>query len=324
MRNLHTQYNSLDYTLMNKISTIFIGTSYEGVSSLDELAASPDFSVSAVLTQPDKPAGRKQKLTPSPIKQAALSHTIPIHTTSEEDIYRKILKEYAPELAVTIAFGDFIPGFFLEALTYTCINVHYSLLPQLRGAVPVQMAILQDLPETGVTIQIMEEKMDTGPILAQARVPISSDETTPSLKEKLIPTGEKLLMDTLPRWIDGSITPNQQDDSHATYCYMSDISKENARIVWDRMDAAHIERMVRAFLPWPVAWTTLPDGKRLKIFKASVVPVKSAEPPGQYIKETKSLIFAAKDRERGLEVHEGQIEGKRKMTGSEIRNGLKG
>lgn len=189
------------------------------------------------------------------------------------------------------------------------------------------MAILQGLPETGVTIQVMEKEMDTGPILAQAKISILPDETTPSLKEKLIPTGKTLLKDTLPLWISGSITPQQQDNTLATYCYMNDISKEKAEILWDRMDAAHIERMVRAFLPWPVAWTTLPGGKRLKIFQASIVPMeftKSQESPGEYIKETRSLIFATKNKKKGLEVHEGQIEGKNKMTGVEIRNGLKG
>jgi methionyl-tRNA formyltransferase len=308
---------------MKNISTIFVGTSYEGVSSLESLVASDTFSVSAVITQPDKPAGRKQTLTPSPIKEAALAHELPVHTTEEDNIYETVVDTYSPDLAVTIAFGDFLPETFLNALPHKCLNVHYSLLPILRGAVPVQMAILQGHRKTGVSIQIMEKTMDTGPILAQKEVPITSRETTPSLKEKLIPEGKALLMETLPKWVEERIPEQEQNHAQATYCYMSDISKDSAEIDWKSMEPDHIERMVRAFLPWPVVWTTLPNGKRLKIFESKLKKIPSDIPVGKTVPSTRNLTFSTKSPGTGLEVLEGQVEGKTRMSGEQIQNGLK-
>ena len=216
---------------MNNISTIFIGTSFEGVSSLKSLIDSDTFTVSAVITQPDRPSGRKQTPTPSPVKETALEHNISVHTTEEDDLYDRVLELYNPDIAVTIAFGDFLPSTFTNTLPHKCINVHYSLLPKLRGAVPVQMAILQGHIKTGVTVQVMEETMDTGPILAQREIPIKPDETTLSLKDRLIPAGKAVLMETLPKWVEGRIPEQDQNHAQATYCYMSDISKDKAEIV---------------------------------------------------------------------------------------------
>ena len=204
---------------MKQIPTVFIGTSNEGVSSLKALADHPGYDLRAVLTQPDKPVGRKQELQPAPVKEAAQKLNLNVHTSDEPDnIYSRIVRKYQPEFAVVIAFGDFLPKSFLDSLKHSCINVHYSLLPVLRGAVPVQKAILEGHEKIGVTIQIMEESMDTGPLLAQKAIPIKPNDTTSTLKEQLIPLGKELLMKTLPKWSTGSIPPMDSAPSNATKC----------------------------------------------------------------------------------------------------------
>lgn len=304
--------------------TIFIGTSQEGTSSLIALHADPLFDVCGVITQPDKPTGRKKVLIPTPIKQTAENLEITVHTpdSSEDPIYEQILEEYNPELAITIAFGQFIPKSFLEFPTHRCLNVHYSLLPVLRGAVPVQKAILEGHEKTGVTVQIMEETMDTGPTLAQKTIKIEKRETTPTLKDKLITTGKDLLMETLPKWISGKITPKEQDPSEATYCYMNDISKENAYIDWKTTSPVRIDRMVRALLPWPVAWTTLQNGKRLKIFEAELAEEKHTYTPGTIIESSDRLLFATNNPNLVLNITSAQLEGKERMPGDVLKRGL--
>lgn len=308
---------------MKQITTLFIGTSNEGLTTLEALHAHKGFTVPAVITQPDRPAGRKQELQPTPVKEKALKLGIEVLTPDEEDVYKKALKAYNPDLAITIAYGNFIPSHFLDSLPLKCLNIHYSLLPQLRGAVPVQMAILQGLTETGVTIQVMEETMDTGPIIASEKVPIAPDETTPSLKQKLIPTGKDLLMRVLPKWVSGEIAPIEQNPEKATYCYMEDISKEKAEIDWATMNPEYIEQMIRAFQPWPIAWTKLPDERRLRIFQAEISQIRTDLPPGSMLPNKDQILFATKQPNIILNVTDGQIEGKKRMDGKALRQGLK-
>lgn len=309
---------------MNAIKTIFIGTSYEGVSSLESLIENPQYEVTAVITQPDKPVGRKKVLTPTPIKEIAVKNNIKVYTPENNlKKYKELVEKENPDLAVTIAFGEFLPKVLLDYPEYKCLNVHYSLLPQLRGAVPVQMAILRGLEKTGVTVQIMEVECDTGPILAQKEIPIENGETTLTLKQKLIPLGKDLLMRTLKSWTSGKITPAAQKTDVCDCCYRNDISKENAEIDWNEMDTEYIDRMIRAFLPWPVAWTTLHNGKRVKIFEADIVTKKTCGPPGTITVIDKSVLFSTKNSAKALDVKVLQIEGKNKITASEFSKGWK-
>jgi methionyl-tRNA formyltransferase len=309
---------------MNAIKTIFISTSREGVPALRELEKADKYLVEGVITQPDKPVGRSQKLCSTPIKKTALELDIPVYEPDNDaDNYRQIIEETKPELIITISFGEMIPKYVIDYPKYKCLNIHYSLLPQLRGAVPVQMAILRGLEKTGVTIAIMEETLDTGPILSKKEIKISPDETTTSLKQKLIPAGTALLMQTLPKWIDGDLTPQPQDPEINDYCYEKDLSKEKAQIRWGEMTPEHIEKMVRAFVPWPVAWTFTPEGKRLKIFKAELVDMKHGKSPGTMIKKDCIPYFATTDPKRVLRLDLVQKEGKRQMKGKVFACGVK-
>lgn len=313
---------------MNTINTIFIGTSYEGISSLEALIDNPRYNVTAVVTQPDKPTGRKRVLTPTPIKEIAVQHSLNVYTPENNlTKYKDLIAKENPDLAVTIAFGEFLPGILLDYPRYKCLNIHYSLLPQLRGAVPVQMAILRGLEKTGVTVQIMNIECDTGPILSQKDIPIEHRETTLTLKEKLIPLGKDLLMDTLALWTSGKIQPTPQTTKLCDYCYRNDISKENAEIDWKEMSPEYIDRMIRAFLPWPVAWTVvhnrIHNGKRLKIFETELVERKTNKPPGTIIVVENSVFFSTKNASTALRVKVLQIEGKKKMTASEFSKGWK-
>ncbi len=308
---------------MKAIKTIFIGTTYEGIPVLRALKTNPQFEVAAVITQPDRPIGRRQIKVPTVIKVEAKQQSIEVfHTENDEKKYTKIIDEIKPELIIVIAFGEIIPVSVLNYPKYKCINIHYSLLPQLRGAVPVQMAILQGLKKTGVTVQIMAKDLDVGPVLAQKDVNIAEKETTPSLKEKLIPMASDLLMQILPEWIEGKVKTQEQDDSKATYCWQSDISKDKALIDWQTMEPEYIERMVRALLPWPIAWTTLPQCKRLKIFEAKLDKFQKKDwIPGEILTANNQLLFATKTPGVVINAINVQLEGKRLMTAAEFLQG---
>jgi len=311
---------------MNTVSTIFIGSSIEGISSLEALVAHPRFDITAVITQPAKPVGRKKELAKTPINETASNLELTIYTPQggSDPLYEKIIVDHNPTVAVVIAFGQMIPKLFIDALPRGCLNVHYSLLPILRGAVPVQMSILQGLTQTGVTIQCMEESLDTGPILAQQSIPISSDDTTETLKEKLIPLGKDMLLDTLPEWINSKITPVPQDHKKATYCQTADLSKENAQIFWETHSPAIIERMIRAFVPKPVAWTFLPNGSRMKIFEGSLEHTdEPTSHPGEILKRTDCLYFVTNDSHTILKATSVQLEGKSVTSGQDFIKGYR-
>jgi methionyl-tRNA formyltransferase len=307
---------------MNSVRTTFIGTSKEGIPALKELIKCPTFNVRSVITQPDRPVGRKQKMQSTPIKKTAQEHDIEVYApNSDKDEYKKVMDIEEPDLIVTISYGEIIPEYVINFPKYKCLNIHYSLLPELRGAVPVQMAILRGLKETGVTIQIMEKTLDTGPIIAQEKVRISPDDTTESLKNKLIPVGTDLLMDTLHKWINEEIVPVPQESKIEDYCYESDISKDKAFIKWGDTSPDKIDRMIRAFYPWPIAWTYLSNGERLKIFKGSIEDIKHSRKPGEVFKKINNIYIATNNPQKALLLEEVQKEGKKKMSGKDFALG---
>lgn len=310
------------------VKTIFAGSSFEGLEALNRLHKHKVFDVKGVITQPDRPVGRKRDMTPTVIKKAASKLNIPVfHPAGIPEKYMEIAEELKPDLVVVIAYGNMLPQEFLEFPKFKCINVHYSLLPKLRGAIPVQAAILRDFKKTGVTIQIMAEGLDEGPILSQKEIGISTNETTPSLKSKLIPAGDNLLIETLENWAvsDSEIEIQEQNHSEATYCSKEELAKDNAQINWKRHGAERIERMIRAMIPWPVVWTKTPDGKRLKIFKAEIkeIPKYKGLKAGKLLKYQNMPFFATKIKSTFIKLLEVQPAGKTKMSGEEFARGLK-
>lgn len=254
---------------------VFMGTPDFAVpilAALHESSREGTWEIVAVATQPDREAGRGKKLTPSPVKQFAQQAGIPI---LQPRGFRKSpntveqLAEYAPDILIVAAYGIILPEAVLQLPTYGSINVHASLLPAYRGASPITAAILDGLSETGVSIMLMDAGMDTGPVLAQAHQPILPDDTTASLSARLAEQGARLLVQILPDWLSGDVPPIAQEELPGTASTCRLIRKEDGRIDW-RMPAERIERMVRAYTPWPSAYSDW-RGEPLKIVRAAVV-----------------------------------------------------
>lgn len=247
---------------------VFMGTPEFATPILQSLAES--YEVVAVYTRPDKPAGRGQSLVESPVKQLArkLGLAIEQPRTLRHSAEQERLREYRPDLIVVAAYGLILPPPVLSIPPHGCLNIHASLLPRWRGAAPIPYAILAGDTETGVTLMQMDEGLDTGPILAQRAIPLTPDETTGRLTLKLAHLGADLLRDVLPLYLAGKLTATPQDHSKATMTRL--VIKEDGRIDWHKR-AVEIERMVRAYHPWPSAFTFY-AGALLKILGAAVAP----------------------------------------------------
>ena len=303
------------------IRILFLGSGWESVETLQSLDKDPRFNIVGVITTVDKPVGRNQKLTPSETKTYALKNAIEVfHTEKSDEKYKEALGKFDPELIVCKAFGEIVPEFFIDYPKYKAINVHFSILPKYRGAVPIQKAILDGESKTGITIMLMSKGLDEGDILKTYEENILPKDTNLSLRERLVKKSSKILGDTLEEWIHGDIQPQKQDDSKATYCWQKDISKENAQIDWDGMEPEYIERMVRAFIPWPVAWTIW-AGKRIKLFDVDIVKCNSNQGSGQLFIDNNNLLFSTKSKNLCIKINSLQIEGKQKMTSQEFING---
>jgi methionyl-tRNA formyltransferase len=314
------------------MKTIFLGTAWESLETLKVLHEDSSFDVVCAITTPDKPVGRKQKLTPSAVKKYALENNIPVvHTEKKKENYIKVLEGYEPEIVVCKAFGEIIPKEFLDYPKHGCINIHFSILPKYRGAVPIQKAILEGEEETGISIMLMSEGMDEGDVLKIFKEEIKNNDTNITLREKLVKKTTDVLIPTLKDWIEGDITPVKQKDEEATYCWQKDISKGNAEILWEEYEPEYIERMVRALVPWPVAWTTLPDslqdslaGKRVKIFEAELVNTEHNKASGEIFSKDDMVLFTTKDPEIALRVKSFQLEGKSETNEKQFLNGIQG
>ncbi len=250
------------------MNIVFMGTPDFAVGTLRAICEA-GYTVTGVVTQPDKAKGRKKELTPCPVKEAALELGLPVYQPKRvrDDEAVDAIRAMEPDLIVVAAFGQLIPKSLLDLPKYGCINVHASLLPAYRGAAPIQHAILDGLHETGVSIMLMNEGLDTGDIITTETLAIAEDETGGSLFDRLAVLGADLLIRTIPEIVSGSVSPTPQP-KESTTAYASMISKEDGKIDWSE-DGDVIERKIRAFNPWPSAYTTL-DGKMLKIWKAHV------------------------------------------------------
>ena len=289
---------------------VFAGTPEFSVPSLHACLVS-GAEVVAVYTQPDRPAGRGQKLTPSPVKQAALDAGIEVEqpeTLRDKDA-RAQLAAHAPDLMVVVAYGLILPKSVLAIPRLGCWNVHASLLPRWRGAAPIQRAILAGDTETGVDLMQMEAGLDTGPVLLEARTPIRADDTGGSLHDRLAALGASTLADGLARLLRGEGLPAtpQRDDGVA---YAHKLDKAEARLDWHE-PALQLERKVRAFDPWPVA-EAIVDGERLRIWSAEAIAGDAAE-PGRIVATARDTIDIATG-DGLLRVREVQREGGRRMA----------
>ncbi len=276
------------------------------------------YQIAGVFTRPDKPAGRGQKPTPSPVKELATRLGLPVYqpTTLRRPAVAELIRNLQPDAVVVAAYGLILPREVLEVPPHGCLNVHPSLLPRWRGPSPIAFAILAGDEYTGVTIMLMDEGMDTGPILARSEpVAIGPDDTTATLTPKLARIGARLLLDTLPRWVAGEITPEPQDDSKATYSRL--LAKADGTINWER-PAEELWRTVRAFDPWPGAFTRW-QGKLLKILSCRPVPGDSDRPPGTVVPLDSG---AAVQTGRGLlQLERVQLEGRRPVGVVEFLRG---
>lgn len=275
---------------MNKLKLIFAGTPDFAARHLAALLSS-DHEVVAVYTQPDKPAGRGQKLTASPVKELALAHDLPVYQPASlrKEEAQAELAALGADLMVVVAYGLILPKVVLDTPRLGCINVHGSLLPRWRGAAPIQRSIWAGDAETGVTIMQMDVGLDTGAMIRKMSCPIAADETSASLYDKLAELGPQALVDTIDAMAAGDTAAEAQDDALANYA--EKLSKEEARIDWS-MDAAAIERCIRAFNPWPISWFEVAD-QTVKVWQAEVITQDHGQRAGTLLKADKQGIDIA-------------------------------
>jgi methionyl-tRNA formyltransferase len=289
---------------------VFMGTPDFAVPSLQALLKS-DEEVVGVVTQPDRPKGRGQVLTPSPVKQVALREHIPIlqPTKMKDPEFLAALAAWKPDLIAVAAFGRILPPAILSLPPKGCINVHGSLLPKYRGAGPIQWAIINGETETGITTMLMDEGMDTGAMLLQERIAITSDDTAGSLSPRLAEVGGRLLVETLARLKAGTVVPQVQDHAQATMAPL--LKKEDGAIDWT-LPATAIANRIRGMTPWPGAYTFL-EQDRWMLCRAVALTGASATPPGRITTVTKDEIHVATG-EGVLAVKELQPANSRRMT----------
>ncbi|MEH6946299.1 methionyl-tRNA formyltransferase [Bacillus sp. JJ634] len=301
---------------MTKI--IFMGTPDFSVPVLKRIM-DEGYEVIAVVTQPDRPVGRKKVLTPPPVKVEAEKYGIPVYqpekVRNEADLAEILALK--PDLVVTAAFGQILPNELLEAPKFGCINVHASLLPELRGGAPIHYSILQGKEKTGITIMYMAEKLDAGDILTQAEVVIEEEDNVGTLHDKLSQVGSDLLAETLPKLINGELTPIKQDEAKATFA--SNIKRSDEKIDWTRT-GQEIYNHVRGLNPWPVAYTLL-EGSVLKVWQAKKLPGMKESAPGTIIDVREEGVVVATGNETAILITELQPSGKKKMLAKDYLRG---
>lgn len=296
---------------------VFMGTPDFAVASLNALMHA-GHDVAAVITQPDRPKGRGNKLAFPEVKERALELGLPVHqpVSVKDDAFLELLKQYAPDVIVVVAYGRILPQAVLDLPPYGCINVHGSLLPAYRGAAPIQRAVLDGCKESGVTIMQMDLGMDTGDMLLQGTLPITEDDTTGTMFEKLAVLGGTLLVEALEGLQQGTIQPQKQNEEQATYA--ARILKEDEIIDWTK-PAEVIACQVRGLAPAPGAYT-LWNGQRLKIWKSRVRREERGLTPGTVAEVGKSYLLI-QTGQGCLEVLELQPAGKKAMPANAFCNG---
>lgn len=295
-----------------------MGTPDFSVPVLDMLVEQ-GYSIVGVVTQPDRPKGRKRVMTPPPVKVAAERLGLPVlqpEKVKDSEQLQPIL-DLQPDLIVTAAFGQILPKQLLDAPKHGCINVHASLLPELRGGAPIHYSILQGKKETGITIMYMVEKLDAGDILTQSVVPIEERDNTGSLHDKLSVSGSELLKETLPKLLNGEISPVKQNDSEATFA--PNIKREQEKIDWTK-SGEEIYNHIRGLHPWPVAFTHY-EGKVMKIWWGEKIESTSDANPGTVLYTDSDGPVVATGNSTAIKLTDIQPAGKKRMTSAQYLQG---
>ncbi|HEV2288460.1 MAG TPA: methionyl-tRNA formyltransferase [Candidatus Acidoferrales bacterium] len=301
---------------------VFCGTPAFGLPALKQLIAEKDFSIEAVITQPDRPSGRGQKPATPPIKNVAVEAGIRIYQPEKirQDAAREFLRDIAPDAVVIIAYGQIIPSELLQIPRLGWINLHGSLLPRDRGAAPIQRAILQGETRTGLTTMQIDAGLDTGPILEQREIQIGADETTPQLMARMAEEGAPLMIETLLNLDRGAIAPRPQDNSLATFA--PPLRKGEGLVGW-LQPAQVIYNQIRALQPWPGTYTRFRNRMCHIWGKPAESPsVTGAAEPGTIV-ANRGEIFVACGSETWLNVSHVQPEGRKRMTAQEFANGAR-
>ena len=311
---------------------IYMGTPQFAVPALNALVreAAPGkllpsgYEIATVITRIDKPAGRGRELVYSPVKRAALEYGLPVWQPGslKKPAIIEALADYKADLYIVAAFGQILPQAVVDQPRYGTLNIHASLLPKYRGPDPIAETILQGDTETGVSIMLLDAGVDTGPVLLQRTIPVADDETTGSLTLKLANLGAQALLEALPQWIAGNITPQPQDETRATHTHM--LRKEDGHIQWEKA-AAVLARQVRAYTPWPGSYTYW-NGKLLKIIGASALLVEveaDNNKPGLVTQRNEAghEVLAIVTGSGLLLVRQLQLEGKKAMGAEEFLRG---
>jgi methionyl-tRNA formyltransferase len=291
------------------VKIVFMGTPDFSVPVLQQIIED-GYNITAVVTQPDKPVGRKKRITPTPVKVKAEEYGIPVLQPKRlKDQYQDILN-LSPDIIVTAAYGQILPKELLQQPQYGCINVHASLLPEYRGGAPIHHAIMDGKKETGITIMYMAEKMDAGDIITQAVIPIAEEDHVGSLFTKLSMTGAKLLSETIPELLNGRINSVPQDHDKATYAY--NITREQEKIDWS-MSEEEIYNQIRGLHPWPVAYTTY-KGLNMKIWWGEKTKLYSSRAPGTIVDIQDNGFVVSTGSDAGILVTDLQLSGKKRMN----------
>jgi methionyl-tRNA formyltransferase len=310
---------------------IYMGTPYFAVPALNALVQNgtpgvilPEgYEIVAVITRPDKPAGRGREMAFSPVKQAALAHGLPVWQPGsfKKQENSAALAAYHADLYVVTAFGQILPQAVLDQPRYGTLNIHASLLPKYRGPDPIAEAILHGDSETGISIMLLDAGIDTGPVLLQRSITLTEDETTGSLTLKLAEVGAQALLEVLPLWVANKMTPVPQDEQQASHTRM--LAKENGKIYWD-LSATVLERQIRAYLPWPGSYTNW-RGKLLKIITAHAMSAEAPMPgvPGTVClhQDAEQQVLAVITGSGLLMIKHLQLAGKRAMSAEEFLRG---
>jgi methionyl-tRNA formyltransferase len=299
---------------------VFLGTPEIAVPPLQHLL-NYSYDVAAVFTQPDRPSGRGHKLTPSPVKVFAEREGIQVHQPEKivQEENRMMIEDLRPDFLVVAAYGQILPSWFLKSARLAPLNIHFSLLPRYRGAAPVAHSILNGDSVTGVTIMIMEEALDAGPILTQKEVPISNTVTRGELENELSSIGAELLMETMGKYIAGSLQPVLQDARLVTWAPA--VTKNNARIIWGE-NSLRIHNHIRALNPWPGAYTIFRN-ERVRIWSSmpETEDVSSGKVPGTFLGISKDGLRVLCGGGSVLAITELQKSSRKRVNGREFANG---
>ena len=274
----------------------------------------------SVISAPDRRAGRGMHLVSSPVSEFAKEHLLPLYTpqTLKDRAFEETLKKLDPDLCIVAAYGKILPEYFLNAPRLGCINAHASLLPEYRGAAPIERALLDGKDKTGITCMQMDPGLDTGDILMQRSVPIADTDTGLTLTEKLAELAADMIVEIISDAFENRLRPKKQDDTRSTYA--EKLTREEEKIDWTQT-AAQIDRRIRAFAPRPNACCTLPNGEELKICRALPHPAGSAHTPGKVRVQAQKIYVSASDGE--LELLRVKPQGKGEMDASALINGRK-